>query len=538
MLEEIIESVGSSGKFQWMTVMLIMSCKSVMSLSMLMMAYGGLVPDWWCYPEDEKSVSVAPLNSSSHYYQVCNETSVCSRNYEADTKTVVSKFDLVCENTWIKPTVTAVQMGGVLVGALIGGQSGDVFGRKKTIYTAILLHSIFNIIVAFSVNWQMFAAFRFLIGGCIGTFLVSVVYPLEFIGRKHRAVVSAIPFWTTGLILLALASYLIRDWKILHIGLGVVSSPYLLGWFVVPESLRWLSTKDRIEEAKEILDKIARFNGTKVPENAEDVLRKVAEMEKKKNRTEKKYTYLDIYKGFPMLKKSLCIQLIWFSCSTTSYGLSFGISTFSGNFYLNFFLMSVTELTTYFPTIYCLEKIGRRYTCAGALFLAAASCITALIIQAVNDVSKSSMITGVSLLAKILTGSAWASLVVLSNESYPTVIRSLGYGAANTMARIGGILAPFIFSLGSNRMIPYIIMAVLLVSSGICALLQKETRGLALEDLIETVAEENERKDRKKSSIYNISSESNGTISQVGEQINSLSQNTNTKSINEISTQM
>ncbi|KAK6195568.1 hypothetical protein SNE40_000972 [Patella caerulea] len=531
MLEDLIESVGSSGKFQWMTVMLIMSCKSVISISMLMMAYGGLVPDWWCFPENEKSISAAPLNSSNRYYQVCNETAVCSRNFETDTKTVVSKFDLVCENSWIKPTVTAIQMGGVLVGALIGGQSGDMFGRKKTIYTAILLHSIFNIIIAFSVNWQMFAAFRFIIGGCIGTFLVSVVYPLEFIGRKHRAVVSAIPFWTIGLIILALASYLIRDWKTLHIGLGAVSSPYLLGWFIVPESLRWLSTKDRIEEAKEVLDKIARLNGTTVPENAEAVLRKVAEMEKEKNRSGKKYTYLDIYKGFPMLKKSLCIQLIWFSCSATSYGFSFGISTFSGNFYLNFFLMSVTELTTYFPTIYCLEKIGRRYTCAGALFLAAASCISALIIQAVNDASRSSLITGLSLLAKILTGAGWASLVLLSNESYPTVVRSLGYGAANTMARIGGILSPFIFSLGSNRMIPYIIMAVLLVSSGICALLQKETKGLALEDLIETAGKESESKDRKKSSIYNISSESNGSIS-------SLSHDTRTKSINEISAEM
>ncbi|XP_055954297.1 uncharacterized protein LOC126811972 [Patella vulgata] len=35
-------------------------------------------------------------------------------------------FDLVCEKEWIKPVVTAVQMGGVLVGALYNHT-----GRKR-----------------------------------------------------------------------------------------------------------------------------------------------------------------------------------------------------------------------------------------------------------------------------------------------------------------------------------------------------------------------------------------------------------------------
>ncbi|KAK6195569.1 hypothetical protein SNE40_000973 [Patella caerulea] len=517
MLEDLIESVGSSGKFQWMVVFLIMSSKMVFGMSMLIMSYGGMIPDWWCISKDDETVSIDSMNSSSIYYQTCNATSVCSRRYESYTVTVVSKFDLVCDNAWIKPTVTSIQMGGVLVGAFIGGQSGDTFGRKKTIYAAILLHSIFNIIAAFSVNWQMFAAFRFLIGGSLGTYLVLVVYPLEFIGLKRRALASSLPFWTIGVLFLALATYLIHDWKTLHILIGALTFPFVLGWFVVPESLRWLATKGKIEEAKVVLDKIARFNGTKVPDNAEAILRKVAEIERQSNEGEKKYTYIDIYRGFPMIKKSLCLNYIWFSCSAIYYGFSFGVSNFSGNFYLNFFLMNVIELSAFVPVIYLLGKIGRRYTCVFALFLAASSCIAALIAQEVNDVSKSPFITGVSLLAKILTGGSWVALILLTNESYPTVIRYLGYGASNTMARIGGILAPFIFSLGSHRIIPYVIMAVLMVTSGICGLTLQETKDLAMADLIENDVEM-DIKETEKSSVYKISrSNSNGIASHGGE---------------------
>ncbi|KAK6195570.1 hypothetical protein SNE40_000974 [Patella caerulea] len=515
MLEDLIESVGSSGKFQWLVVSLIMSANAVLGMSMLIMSYGGMIPDWWCISKDDETVSVDSMNISSIYYQTCNATSVCSRRYESYTVTVVSKFDLVCDNEWIKPTVTSVQMGGVLVGAFIGGQFGDMFGRKNIFYASILLHSIFNIIAAFSVNWQMFAAFRFLIGGSIGTILVLSVYPLEFIGLKRRALASSLPFWQTGISIFALAMYLIHDWKILHIFIGALTFPYLLGWFVVPESLRWLATKGKIEEAKVVIDKIAQFNGTTVPDNTEAILRKVAEMERRNNQGEKKYTYIDIYRGFPMFKKSFCVQYIWLSCSAIYYGFAFGISKFSGNFYLNFFLMNIIEILGIVPVIYLLGKIGRRYTCAFALFLAAASCIAALVAQEVNDESKSPFITGLSLFARVLTGSAWTALVLLTNETYPTVIRYLGYGAGNTMARIGGIVAPFIFSLGSHRMVPYVIMAVFMVSSGICSLLLKETKDLALADLIENDLEKDKRK-RRTSSLFNISGclESNEASSQ------------------------
>ena len=82
------------------------------------------------------------------------------------------QWNLVCDLRWMKATITSVQFGGVLTGAILGGQSGDYFGRKKTIYGAYLLHAVLNVIAAFSTSWQMFAVMRFLIGIMIGRTLV------------------------------------------------------------------------------------------------------------------------------------------------------------------------------------------------------------------------------------------------------------------------------------------------------------------------------------------------------------------------------
>ena len=68
----------------------------------------------------------------------------------------------------MKATITSIQFGGVLTGAVFAGQSGDYFGRKNTLYGTYLLHTILNVVSAYSVTWQMFAVMRFLLGIMIG----------------------------------------------------------------------------------------------------------------------------------------------------------------------------------------------------------------------------------------------------------------------------------------------------------------------------------------------------------------------------------
>lgn len=90
-------------------------------------------------------------------------------------------------------------MGGLLIGALISGQLGDIVGRKKTYVISVLILLITNLVAAFSVNWQMFATLRFFIGmGCGWYLKVFGIYLAELTPAKYRSVVLVFPTWALG----------------------------------------------------------------------------------------------------------------------------------------------------------------------------------------------------------------------------------------------------------------------------------------------------------------------------------------------------
>ena len=60
-------------------------------------------------------------------------------------------------------------MCGLLVGALIMGQLADIYGRRKLLYIAYSLLLAVSLGSAFANSWQLFATFRFFIGGLVGS---------------------------------------------------------------------------------------------------------------------------------------------------------------------------------------------------------------------------------------------------------------------------------------------------------------------------------------------------------------------------------
>jgi len=55
---------------------------------------------------------------------------------------------------------------------------------------------------------------------------------------------------------------------------------------------------------------------------------------------------------------------------------------------------------------------------------------------------KGSLTNGFALFASLGIGMAWGPVQIHTQELYPTVIRSLGYGSQNTISRIGAIIGP------------------------------------------------------------------------------------------------
>ena len=79
------------------------------------------------------------------------------------------QWSLVCDRKYVPSTITTVQMCGLLVGALVCGQLADIFGRRKLLYITYTLLLAVSLGSSFVNSWQLFAAFRFFIGGLVGS---------------------------------------------------------------------------------------------------------------------------------------------------------------------------------------------------------------------------------------------------------------------------------------------------------------------------------------------------------------------------------
>lgn len=81
----------------------------------------------------------------------------------------------------------------------------------------------------------------------------------------------------------------------------------------IPESVRWLLTKGRYEEAKVILKKAAQVNGKELSNEDLEELCNEAEVDRKTQEsiTGVKPSLLDLFKYSNLRKKSLIIFFLW-----------------------------------------------------------------------------------------------------------------------------------------------------------------------------------------------------------------------------------
>lgn len=125
-------------------------------------------------------------------------------------------------------------MGGLFIGALISGQIGDIVGRRITYFLSVIIVMAGNLAAAFSINWQMFAAFRFCIGmGCGWYLTVFGAFIAELTPKRWRSVVLSVPTWAFGTMSMGLVAWLIHDWKYIQIATAIFCLPWICGfWYV------------------------------------------------------------------------------------------------------------------------------------------------------------------------------------------------------------------------------------------------------------------------------------------------------------------
>ncbi|GFR72471.1 solute carrier family 22 member 4 [Elysia marginata] len=323
-------------------------------------------------------------------------------------------------------------------------------------------------------------------------------------GWFWRGVVASLPTWNIGAALFAVSVIVLKDWRYLHILAAVVSGLVFLPVFWVPESFRWLAVHGRDKDATAVVTKIAKINGR--PKPSLKILVNMAECERRRALVEgsHRYSYLDLFQDITCRKTVVIMTFVWISMSVVYFGISFSIQALSGDFYINFVILSVMELPCTLFSLPTITYLPRRWGSALYLFIVAMACfgitIVSLVIDhEISDEDKSSkilireqVVLTFAVVIKVGAICAWNAMTVFCSELFPTAVRNLGFGYLNSIARIGGYIGPVLFP--QDPALLYLAMIVLgimaFVSSGLLMLLP-ETKGAPLKDMIHSKGQNN-----------------------------------------------
>ncbi|XP_004420274.1 PREDICTED: solute carrier family 22 member 5 isoform X1 [Ceratotherium simum simum] len=396
--------------------------------------------------------------------------------------TIVTEWNLVCEDDWKAPLTISLFFVGVLVGSFISGQLSDRFGRKNVLFVTMGMQTGFSFLQVFSKNFEMFTVLFVLVGmGQISNYVAAFVLGTEILGKSVRIIFSTLGvciFYAFGYMVLPLFAYFIRDWRMLLLALTVPGVLCAILWWFIPESPRWLISQGRFEEAEVIIRRAAKINGIVAPSTIFDP----SELEDLSAKKQQSHSILDLLRTRNIRIVTVMSIILWLTISVGYFGLSLDTPNLHGDVYVNCFLSAVVEVPAYVLAWVLLRYLPRRYSMATALFLGGG---VLLFVQLVPP-DLYYLATILVMVGKFGVTAAFSMVYVYTAELYPTVVRNMGVGVSSTASRLGSILSPYFVYLGAyDRFLPYILMGSLTILTAILTLFLPESFGTPLPDTID-----------------------------------------------------
>ncbi|KAI4814121.1 hypothetical protein KUCAC02_003327 [Chaenocephalus aceratus] len=401
--------------------------------------------------------------------------------------TIISDWNLVCDQQSLKQMGQTVYMGGVLLGAVVFGGLSDRYGRRILLLISHLLMAVSGTCAAFSTTFPLFCLFRFVCGMALsGMGLNTFSLIVEWIPTSVRTIVGTTTgyFYTVGQLLLALIAYFIRNWRWLTLA---VSLPFfvffLIAWWF-HESSRWLVMSNNSEQAIKNLKSVAKFNGRKEEGEKIDMKRLQETMKKEMSCSQCTHSVLDLFRTPTMRRMTICLSAVWLSTSFAYYGLAMDLQKFGVDIYLIQVIFGAVDIPAKVIMVVSMTYIGRRISQCGALIIAGITILINLLIPYDKQTARTCM----AVLGKGCLAASFNCCILYSGELFPTIIRQNGIGWVSMMGRVGAMVAPMVLLTADYLpWLPGLIYGGAPILSGIAAIFLPETLGSPLPDTIQDV---------------------------------------------------
>lgn len=431
----------------------------------------------------------------------------------------VSQWSLTCEYQSLVELPSTMFFSGVLIGSLVFGFVSDKYGRRCALSIAVLLLTLANTgTVIFSTSFVSVCAFRVLVGmSSLGLFQTALVLCIEMVGKRWRVLCgSALNVFTTlGVLLALLLAFWQRDWLTLQV---ISSTPLLLLaalFWLFPESVRWLITQQRFDEALSQIEKMARFNRRSLPDHLSLCRRSHSEVSEPPAQPPRLLTVTTVGSSatddsIPLVHTELagsivdCLQvcslrfrlfvvlLAWFSVNLAFYGLVTDMQNLPGDFFTNILIMTLAELPGYVLSWPLMDWLGRRFTFVGATLIGGVAAICAGMVPDEYSIANAAFLVA----SKCGSCVSFAVVYIFTSELFPTPARNTAVGLCSTCGRVAAILAPQITNLAEyGDSIPLLVIGVSSILSGLFTVLLPETAGTPLPETLQQAIDIGKRRD-------------------------------------------
>lgn len=401
---------------------------------------------------------------------------------------LVDQFSL---NEYWEGFLTASLAFGCIVGCLFAGNFSDRVGRKKALMTAAFIFLVSSLAMAFSSNINFFILSRFFAG--IGVGMASVLSPMyiaEISPAQMRGQMVSLNQLTVtiGIFITSLINYALRDtgadaWRWM-VGLGAVPSfLFFLGVIWLPESPRWLLTRNKQEDAKNIL---AIIGGNQYADESVNAIQKTLMGE-----DIKKISYKEVFKkaALPAIVIGVGLAVFQQLCGANAifnYGAkifeSIGFSL--GAQLKQLVIINAVNLIFTLIAMWQVDKLGRKpLMIFGAVGLCISYIISAVLLKQNSSLAVWPLLGAIAVYAMTLAPVTW----VLISEIFPNKIRGKATSVAVVALWIAYAILVFTFPIlveKTGTYTPfYIYAAICFLGFLFVKIKVKETKGKTLEEL-------------------------------------------------------
>ncbi|XP_017845506.1 solute carrier family 22 member 1 isoform X2 [Drosophila busckii] len=306
-VDKMLAKCGDCSRLQLLMLLLFCIINMLSSMHYYSQTIISFVPKYWCADD----LTPTPAASSCQPADISWANRTCHNyNYELymGYKSFTSELNWICDKAWQLTLGQSMFFVGSVLGTLLLGYLADIVGRLPILIVANLIAMLGNLLTIWGTNLTLFCVFRLISGFATDSnFLMMYILVMEYMRPSLRTVGLSICigiFYCLGSMGAPWIAVLMGNWRGFLLATSLPFACVPLFYFVVPESVQWLISKQKYEQAVLCLKRVAQLNGRQVAES--DYEQFIEECKFNQQRTKSAPNLIDLFKT-PRLRRHTLI---------------------------------------------------------------------------------------------------------------------------------------------------------------------------------------------------------------------------------------